>query len=52
MTLAHDSDFVKLCLEIPHDIEHVPDIDIIVLLEKVEDPVTEIDRCSESLWQI
>jgi len=23
MTLAHDSDFVKLCLEIPHDIEHV-----------------------------
>ena len=28
------------------------DIDIIVLLEKVEDPVTEIDRCSESLWQI
>ncbi|NIA12097.1 MAG: nucleotidyltransferase domain-containing protein [Nitrospiraceae bacterium] len=28
------------------------DIDIIVLLENVEDPVTEIDRCSESLWQI
>ena len=23
MTLARDSDFVKLCLEIPHDIEHV-----------------------------
>ena len=23
MTLAHDSEFVKLCLEIPHDIEHV-----------------------------
>ena len=23
MTLAHDSDFVKLFLEIPHNIEHV-----------------------------
>ena len=31
MTVAHDSDFVKLCLEIPHDIEHVPEV-----IEKLE----------------